>query len=207
MMNAKKTFLSLIAVVSLAACGTMYGTPEEEVAQYKEPRFDTLPPIELKVNRVDVNSEFTPSFTRPHVEHLFPVSLDKSAQLWARDRLKAADFSSPRIAEVTIKDASVTEELEEKTQIFDQDKTKYSARLVVNVKVKDPQTLAQASTEVEAWRTLTIPTATDIAGKEQYWNSMVEKLMRDFNDRMTSNIHQYLNPFVLNQEIVPAYYE
>lgn len=207
MINVKRLLLSLIAVVSLSACGTIYGTPEDEITQYKEPRFENLPPIELKVNRVDVNSEFTPSFTRPHVEHLFPVSIEKSAQLWARDRLKAADFSSSRIAEVTIKDASVTEESEEKSQIFEQDKTKYSARLVVSVKVTDPHTLAQASTEVEAWRTLTIPSSTDIASKEQYWNSMVEKLMHDFNDRMTANIYQYLNAFVLNQKVVPAYYE
>ena len=206
MIKVKKILFSFIAAASLSACGTMYGTAEEEVPQYKEPRFQDMPPIELKVNRVDVSSEFTPSFTRPHVEHLFPVSIEKSATLWAHDRLKAADFSTSRIAEVTIKDASVTEELEAGSQIFEQDKVKYSARLVVSVKVTDPQTLAQASTEVEAWRTLTIPAATDIAGKEQYWNSMVEKLMNDFNDRMTSNIHQYLSPFVLNQELVPTYY-
>ncbi|MBR4106523.1 MAG: hypothetical protein IKK52_04400 [Alphaproteobacteria bacterium] len=206
MIKVKKILFSFIAAASLSACGTMYGTAEDEVTQYKEPRFQDMQPIELKVNRVDVSSEFTPSFTRPHVEHLFPVSIEKSATLWAHDRLKAADFSTSRIAEVTIKDASVTEELEAGSQIFEQDKVKYSARLVVSVKVTDPQTLAQASTEVEAWRTLTIPAATDIAGKEQYWYSMVEKLMNDFNDRMTSNIHQYLSPFVLNQELVPTYY-
>ncbi len=206
MIKAKKVLFSFIAAASLSACGTMYGTAEDEVTQYKEPRFQDMPPIELKVNRVDVSSEFTPTFTRPHVEHLLPVSVEKSATLWAHDRLKAADFSTSRIAEVTIKDASVTEELEAGSQIFEQDKVKYSTRLVVSVKVTDPQTLAQASTEVEAWRTLTIPAATDIAGKEQYWNSMVEKLMNDFNERMTSNIHQYLSPFVLNQELVPTYY-
>lgn len=206
MIAAKKVLLSFVAVAALSACGTIYGTPEEEIPQYKEPRFQDQQPIELKVNRVDVSSEFTPSFSRPNVEHLLPVSIEKSANLWAHDRLKAADFASPKIAEVVIKDASVTEELEAGTQMFEQDKVKYSARLVVNVKVSDPQTLAQASTEVEAWRTLTIPAATDIAGKEMYWNSMVEKLMNDFNDRMTSNIHQYLSPFVVNQELVPTYY-
>ena len=205
-MKAKRILFILGVTLSLSACGTLYGTSEDELPQYKEMRFTDTTPIELKVNRIDINSEFTPSFTRPHVEHLFPVSIEKSAKLWAQDRLKAADFSSSKIAEVTIKDASVTEELEEKSQIFDNDKVKYSARLVVSVKVTDPNSLAQASTEVEAWRTLTIPATTDIAGKEKYWNTMVEKLMKDFNERMDSNIHQYLNAFVINQEIVPTYY-
>lgn len=200
------TFLLIGATLGLQACGTLYGLPEEEVTQYNEPRYTSLQPIELKVNRVDISSEFTPTFTRPHVEHLFPVSIEKSAQLWANDRIKAADFSSPKIAEVIIKDASVTEEIEESDQLFSQDKVKYSAKLVVSVKVIDPSSLAQASTEVEAWRTLTIPSSTEIATKEQYWNSMVEKLMNDFNERMTSNINQYLNAFIVNKEITPAYY-
>lgn len=191
---------------ALSACGTLIGTPEDEMPRYSEPRFTTEKPIELKVSKIDVVSEFTPTFTRPHVEHLFPVSIEKTAKLWAQDRLKAADYSSPKIAEVIIKDASVTEELEEGGQIFERDKVKYSARLVVSVKVSDPDSLAQASTEVEAWRSLTIPADTDIAAKEGYWNGMVQKLFDDFNDRMTANIHQYLNAFIANQEMVPTYY-
>ncbi len=206
MIKARKVLFSIITAVSLSACGTLYGTPEEEIPQYREPRFQEQHPIELRVNRIDISSEFTPSFTRPHVEHLLPISIEKSANLWARDRLKAADFSSPKIAEVTIKDASVTEELEEGSQIFEPDKIKYSARLVINVKVADPQSLAQTYTEVEAWRTLTIPASTDIAGKEQYWNSMVEKLMKDFDARMTSNISRDLSPYIINQEMTPTYY-
>ena len=206
MKSATKILALLGITFALSACGTLYGTPEDELPRYSEPRFNTETPIELKVSKIDVVSEFTPTFTRPHVEHLFPVSIEKTAKLWAKDRLKAADFSSPKIAEVIIKDASVTEELEEGTQIFEQDKVKYSARLVVVVKITDPSSLAQASTEVEAWRSLTIPASTDIAGKEAYWNGMVEKLFKDFNERMTTNIHQYLNAFIVSPEITPTYY-
>ena len=206
-MTIAKKLLSLLGLVSvLSACGTFYGTPEDELPRYTEPRYTSEKPIELKVSKIDVVSEFTPTFTRPHVEHLFPVSIEKSAKLWAQDRLKAADYASPKIAEVTIKDASVTEELEKGAQIFERDKVKYSARLVVSVKITDPDSLAQASTEVEAWRSLTIPADTDIATKEIHWNGMVQKLFDDFNDRMTANIHQYLNAFVVTEEITPTYY-
>ncbi len=206
MITAKKILSVLGVTLFLAACGTLYGTPEEDLPRYSEPRFTTETPVELKVSKINVISEFTPSFTRPHVEHLFPVSIEKTARLWARDRLKAADFSSPKIAEVIIRDASVTEELEEGAQIFEQDKVKYSARLVVAVKITDPSSLAQASTEVEAWRSLTIPANTDIAAKEVYWNNMVQKLFDDFNDRMTANIYQHLNAFVVSQDLTPVYY-
>ncbi len=203
---AKKLFSIIGLTFALSACGTLYGTPEDELPRYQEPRYTEEKPIELKVNKINIVSEFTPTFTRPNVEHLFPVSIEKAAKLWGQDRLKAVDFSSPKIAEVIIKDASVTEELEEGGQLFERDKVKYSARLVVSVKVSDPESLAQASTEVEAWRSLTLPANTDIAEKEIYWNSMVKKLFDDFNTRMTANIHQYLNAFVANQEIVPTYY-
>ena len=205
-MTSAKKILSIIGItLSLTACSTLIGTTEDE-AQYNEPRYTDKTPIELKVNKIDIVSEFTPSFTRPNVEHLFPVSIEKAAKTWGQDRLVAADFSSTKVAEVIIKDASVTEEIEESEQIFEQDKVKYSARLVVSVKIYDSETLAQASTDVEAWRSLTIPANTDIAQKETYWHSMVEKLFADFDDRMTNEINQNLNIFVKNQEIVPTYY-
>jgi len=205
-MTSAKKILSILGVtLSLTACGTLFGSSNDD-SQYNEPRFTDKTPIELKVNKVDVISEFTPSFTRPNVEHLFPVSIEKVAKLWGQDRLTAADFASNKIAEVIIKDASVTEEIVEGEQIFEQDKVKYSARLVVSVKISDPETLAQASTDVEAWRSLTIPASTDIAQKEKYWHSMVEKLFADFDERMTNEINQNLNVFIKNKEIVPAYY-
>lgn len=205
MISAKK-FLSLIGItITLSACATLFGT-SEDISGYKEPRFQNEPPIELNVNKIDIISEFTPSFTRPNVEHLFPISIEKTAELWGQDRLKAADFSSSKIAEVIIKDASVTEEIEESSQIFEQDKVKYSARLVISVKISDPESMSHASTDVEAWRTLTIPANTDIVKKEEYWNSMVEKLFNDFNERMTSEIYQNLNAFIKNKDIEPTYY-
>ena len=205
MISAKK-ILSLVGIsISLTACSTLFGTPDE-VSQYNEPRYQNETPIELKVNKIDIISEFTPSFTRPNVEHLLPVSIEKTAKLWGQDRLKAADFSSSKIAEVIIKDASVTEEIEESSQIFEQDKVKYSARLVISVKISDPESMSHASTDVEAWRTLTIPANTDIVKKEEYWNSMVEKLFNDFNERMTSEIYQNLNAFIKNKDIEPTYY-
>ena len=62
--------------LNLFACSTTSDTDAVPL-RYSEPRFQTTAPIELNVERVDIVSEFVPSFTRPNVEHLFPVSIEK----------------------------------------------------------------------------------------------------------------------------------
>ncbi len=208
MINFRKLLPVLALSALLTGCAAWFPPSEdEELPRYSEPRYNNDEPIQLKVSQIKVISEFTPSFTRPHVEHLFPVSIEKTAKLWAQDRLKAADFSSKRIAEVIIKDASVTESLEQSgNQIFNSDRVRYRATLVMTIKITDPDNMSQASTNVDAWRELTIPADTDIAEKEQYWNGMVTKLFDEFNTKMTSNIYQYLNMYVINKPLTPTYY-
>lgn len=201
----KKIIPAFIMTVLVAGCA-WFPKDEDELQKFHEPRYNSEEPIQLKVNKVEVISEFTPTFKRPNVEHLFPISIEKTAKLWAKDRLKAADFSSPKIAEVIIRDASVTEEAETSEQLFNKDRVKYRAKLIVVVRVTDPQSLSRAETEVEAWRELIIPADTDIAEKEKYWNGMVTKLFDEFNRKMSANIYQYLNMYVINKPVTPTYY-
>lgn len=199
--------LSLTLMISLiSSCSSVWGDYEpDEPARYSEPRFNQHNPIKLKVNKVEVISEFTPSFRRPNVEHLFPVSIEKTARTWARDRLEAVDYSSDKVAQFIIKDASVTEELEPTDKVFEKDRMKYRATLNVVLRISDPQKLSSAETEIEAWRELTIPADTDIAEKEKYWNGMVTKLFDEFNIRMERNVHQYLNMYIENSDYIQEY--
>ena len=201
----KKILPLFVFTALLGGCASLFNG-DEEVPQFSEPRFTSEEPIQLTVSKVETISEFTPTFTRPNVEHLFPVSIEKTARLWAADRLKAADFSSQRIAEVIIKDASVTEELEKNEDIFIRDRVKYKASLIVVVRITDPENLSRAETTVEAWRELIIPADTDLAEKEKYWTGMVDKLFNDFNKKMTANIYQYLNMYVINKPLTPTIY-
>ena len=202
----KRIFPVLVITALLTSCSA-FKPINEEVETYREPRFATSEPIELKVKQVDIISEFTPSFTRPNVEHLFPISIEKTAKVWAKDRLKAVDFGSDRIAEVIIKDASVTEEIEKAQEVFTKDRIKYRANLDVIVRISDTQSLAKAETEVVAWRELIIPADTDITDKEKYWNSMVTKLFDEFNVKMDQNIQRYLNLYIANNQHIETYNE
>lgn len=203
-MKIFKRILPVVMMVSLmSACASM--NAEEETSNYREPRFTNLEPIDLKVKKIEVISEFTPSFTRPNVEHLFPISIEKTAKIWARDRLKAVDFGADKIATVIIKDASVTEEIEKAQEMFTKDRIKYRANLDVVIRISDLKSLSKAETEVIAWRELIIPADTDIAEKEQYWNSMVTKLFNEFNAKMDQNIRRYLNMYIANSDYIESY--
>lgn len=194
--------LAVAAVLVLSACAS-----QKEVAEprrYVEPRFNNQTPIALEVNKVNIVSDFSPSFTRPNVEHLFPVSLERAARIWATDRLEAADFSVNRTADFIIEDASVTETEEKAQDLFHKDSLKYRATLSTILKITDANG-STAQTSIEAWRELGIPVDTPIDQKEKYWHEMVQKLMTDFNAKMQENIEQYLNMYVKNSTSVFEY--
>jgi len=203
-MNKIRNLLLAFCSVFLLSCATT-GDGDAVPSRYSEPRFQSATPIELNVEKVDIISEFIPSFTRPNVEHLFPVSIEKTAKLWAQDRLKADGFSSNRIAEFIIKDASVTEEIEKSDELLQKDRLKYRANLSVVLKITDKSNLSAAETTIDAWRELRIPADTKIADKERYWNDMVYKLFNDFNSRMEQNINEYLNMYVKNNYSIKEY--
>lgn len=198
----KKLLMAFFALILVAACTTGDAAVPQK---FRETRFDEDAQIRLKVSKVDVVSEFTPSFTRPNVEHLFPVSIEKTAKNWAADRLKVVDFSSDKQATFTIKDASVTEEVVKSDKLFEKDSLRYRAKLSVVLKVSDPYKTSSAETSLEAWRELTIPVDTTIEEKEVYWKGMVDKLFEEFNTRMQLNTNKYLNMYVEDSTTISEY--
>lgn len=204
-MTIFRKILPLFIMISIASGCSLFKPEDPEMERYREPRFSSASPIDLKVKQIDIVSEFTPSFTRPNVEHLFPISIEKTARVWAKDRLKAVDFGSDRIAEVIIKDASVTEEIEKSNQLLQKDRIKYRANLNVVIRITDTKNMSRAETEVVAWRELIIPADTDIADKEKYWNGMVTKLFDEFNIKMEQNLRRYLNMYISNSSHIENY--
>ncbi|MBR1825615.1 MAG: hypothetical protein IJ770_03415 [Alphaproteobacteria bacterium] len=200
------TFVKTIGLGVLAlllnACSTMNNNtaaPE----RYSDLHFDNKAPIPLMVKTIEVKSEFTPSFTRPNIEHLFPVSIEKTAKTWAKERLEAADFSSDCTAEFIIQDASVTETEEKSEQLLLKDRIQDHASLKVLLRIIDNK--SSASTGVEAWRDLTMSVDTSIEDKEQHWNEMVVNLFQAFDESMEKNINQSLNMYIKGNNTVSTY--
>lgn len=201
-MNKLSKIFSACAALFLV-CSCVSNAPE--VKRYNGPQFSGQQPIQLKVNKINVDSEFTPTFTAPNVEHLFPVSIEKAARMWAKDRLKAVDFSTDKEAYFIIRDASVTEDIEKSGKLFYKDRIVYRANLNVVLKITDPDNTGSAQTEIQAWRELVIPADTTIEEKEKYWNGMVEKLFDEFNVKMEENIRKFLNMYVADNNYVHTY--
>lgn len=204
-MTLLRKILPLMLITAMVSSCALFKQDDSDLERYRAPRFTNAAPIELKVKQIDIDSQFTPSFTRPNVEHLFPISIEKTAKVWARERLKAVDYGSDRIATVIIKDASVTEQLEKSGEIFQKDRIKYRANLTVVIRITDTKSQSKAETEVVAWRELVIPADTDIAEKEKYWNNMVTKLFDEFNAKMEQNIKRYLNMYIANSGHIESY--
>ena len=144
----KKILVALMMTVGVSSCAGIRDDMAEP-SRYEAPNFSTETPIRLKVNKIEVISEFTPTFKRPNVEHLLPISIEKTARTWAEQRLDAVDFSSPKTAKFIIKDASVTEENIKVNDMFKADRIKYHARLVVTINISDPDSLSVAETTID----------------------------------------------------------
>ncbi len=188
--------------VFLNACSSMNNNtavPE----RYSDLHFDNKAPIQLMVKSVEIKSEFTPSFTRPHVEHMLPISIEKTAKTWAKERLQATDFSSNSVAEFIIQDASVTETEEKSGQFLSKDRLKYHATLKVLLRVVDNK--SSASANVEAWRDLVMAIDTNIEDKEQHWNDMVINLFQAFDSSMEKQIYQSLNMYIKDNTSITTY--
>ena len=202
MKQFKKLFGALAVILLVSACST---TETPEVQRFNTPRFTDKAPIELKVNKIETVSEFTPQFKAPYVEHMFPIPLEATAKTWAKDRLSAVDYSSDKTATFIIKDASVTEEIEKSGKLFYKDRIVYTARLNVVLKIADAADENTAQTEIQAWRELIIPADATIEEKEKYWNGMANKLFDEFDLKMEESIRKYLNMYVNNNGYIQSY--
>ena len=204
MKNILKMMCAAAMILTFGACSTpSMNNNEATPERYSDLHFDNKAPIALNVKTVEIKSEFTPSFTRPNVEHMFPVSIEKTAKTWAKERLEAADFASNRTAEFIIQDASVTEQEIKAEQLLQKDGLKYHANLKVLLRITENS--ASTQTSVEAYRDLTMPIDTNIDDKERHWNEMVINLFKAFDEHMDSNIHQHLNMYIKDNKAIATY--
>ena len=202
-MNIFCKMIGATAVAMLLSACTSMNNNTAVPERYSDLHFDNKAPIPLMVKAVEIKSEFTPTFTRPHVEHLLPMSIEKTAKTWAKERLEAADFSSNRVAEFVIQDAGVIETEEKAEQILTKDRLKYHATLKVVLRIVDNK--SSAATNVEAWRDLTMSADTNIEDKEQHWNDMVVNLFQAFDSSMEKQIYQSLNMYVKDDKSITTY--
>jgi hypothetical protein len=186
--------LGLALVAVLAGCDTPATRPS-----YPDIRFTELPKLRLDVAGIDVQVEFHPTFQPPDVEHLFPVTPQRAAENWARDRLEAT--GTTRRARVRIIDASVKESELPRTQgltgTFTRDQAqRYDAVIEMTIDILGDRGFAERTVSAKTTRTQSVAEGITPNERDQVWYNMTKQLLNDENQelerQMRANFGYYL---------------
>lgn len=195
-----KVFLIILfalVTISTSACQTLGFGEDLDNKNYVEIRFDDYPKYKFNAKKIEVVSKFMPTFTHPNIEHLMPVSIEKTAINWANDRLIANTPDSPYKIKFIIYDASVNEKDIIEETIIEADMIKYTARLDVSIRVTDDEDNILAETTSSSWREISAKKNSKIYSKEEIWYEIVQKLSLDFNEKIEAGIDSYLGQYIL----------
>lgn len=193
---SRRHFTLLLAGGTLAACSSSPPRP-----RFPELTYGHLGRFTLDVVRVDIISEYKPTFAKPNIEHTFPVVPEQAMRKWAEDRL-AVTGNPGRFARFVIQDAKVIEtELPRSTGVrgaFTTDQThRYDGTLSASLEIREERGQFRAGT-ASAWasRSRTVPEGITINDREKVWFEIVESLMNDLNAELDRQIRANLGQFL-----------
>ena len=189
--------IRLIFIVLVAAVAGLLAGCESQPPQLKLPEltFTQQPAFKLDAARVELVSEYTAPMALPNIEQLVPVSPDTALRRWARDRLTAGGTAG--VARFTIVEASVVESdlpvAKGVTGAFTKDQAKREvATADAKLELFDDRGYRRgiATARVSLSRTLAEGLTLNERDKALY--SLVDDLMKSFDEQMNGNIRQYL---------------
>lgn len=189
-----KHILPLLALALLTACS------QAPLADPLPPlSFNQTAPFQIAAAQVRVDQNYQPPLTRPNVEQEFAMNPAQAVGIWARDRLQANGSGGLLI--VNIDDASVREVLPPRTTgirgLFTTDNGEYTGKLSVNFRLYDgvnPIAVAEATVNVTRLRTLNRDAAP--AERDQFYDTLMRDLIRDFDTQATIQLRQYFAAYL-----------
>jgi len=191
-------FAALIAAsAALSACSSPPTTTD-----FAEMTFRHLPPIQLLVSEVKVESTAPHSTEPPNIGHMFPTPPETALRNWARDRLEARGASMRgATATFTIVRAEATGRALSRdagfTGLFKAELSdRYDANVDAILTIYDGNGERRAHVEAKAEHSATVREDTTLVERRKIMYDLTEKMMRDFNAQMERNIRQYLSDYV-----------
>jgi len=189
---------SLLVVLTLGgalgACET--APPAKPVTDVS---FTHLPPIALNVARIEVVSEYRPTYAKPNVEHLFPVTPASALERWANERLRP--LGNAGVARFVIMDASVTETALERKKglvglVTIEQAERYDGAVRARIEVVDAKGTSGGGASAYATRYQTVAEGASPNDRRKVWLDLVTGMMGDFNTEMERNVREVLGNFV-----------
>ena len=159
--------------------------------------FAHMAPLNLAVQRVEVNTRFQPTLRAPNVEHTFPVPPARALERWASQRIKATGGGAP--ARFTILDAAVTEtklprDASMRGYFTKQQSERYDARVEATIDIQDGLNRGSANAIASRWTT--VAEDASLNERERIKFDLIEGLMKDFDAEIEKNIRQHLANWV-----------
>lgn len=192
----RRHFTTLLLAGTAAACAS-----PPPPARFPDLTYGHLGKFTFDVARIDLISEYKPTYQRPNIEHTFPVVPEQAMRRWAEDRL-AVTGRPGRVARFVIQDAKVTEtELPRSAGVrgaFTTDQThRYDGALSAALEIREERGNFRAGT-ASAWasRSRTVAEGITINDREKVWFEIVEALMNDLNAEMERQIRANLGQFL-----------
>jgi hypothetical protein len=166
--------------------------------KYDQISFTHLPPIELNVAEIIINTPYQEPLEPPHVGEQFPVSPSRAARNWAEDRLRAVGSSGT--ATVTIVESGAVEtELARTTGVtglLTKDQAQ-SYEVAIAMTVEAVQTDGtRGLAEARVTKKNSVVEDANVNERETVWHKLTQDTMNSFNESMERQIGSYLAKFL-----------
>lgn len=181
-----------VMAMGLAACQPP-GKPN-----YPDITFDHLPPIELNVAEIVINTPYQEPLEPPHVGEQFPMSPSRAARRWAEDRLRATGERGS-VTVTIIESSAVETELERTTGVTglltkDQAQS-YEVRIEMSIEAMDPVGPRAGSASIRVTKKTSVAEDATVNEREQTWHKLTQNTMNNFNEAMEKQIGNTLSGF------------
>ncbi len=188
-----KRLLTIVAALLLTSCA-----PESPV-DYKPLGFAQYQPINIAVSSIQIVEEYKSPMRPPFVEHLIPYSPAEAMKIWTRDRLRSV--GGDKTMQVIIKDGAVKAtklpvESGLKGWLTIEQDMQYDASLNVELRVYGTGAMSEASVNVKARRSITMPENASVNTRNLMFRNMIASMMEEVNAELEKNLYQYMGNYI-----------
>ncbi len=196
MLKFSQTLVLCAVVAGLAGCAS--STPPERFA---EMTFKHLPPVQLLVSDLKIESTATQSTEPPNIGHLFPTPPEAALRNWAGDRLVARGGPGTTARFTIVRAEAVGRTLNTDkgfTGLFKKELSdRYEGFVDAVLTIYDANGQRRAHIQAKAEHATTVREDATLAERHKIMYELVEKMMADFNAEMNRNIATHLRQYVM----------
>lgn len=167
--------------LSIMACSS----PQTTVFNVKDYRDEN--PIVLAVGTIMVQSDVVPSDVLPHIEKKIPITPSQALINWAEHRFKSGRPNTNTALVLTIRDASMIQELKPSNHWYVLDNVVYELHYQLDMTYYQDGREMQKQT-VSGFEKKSVPEQSSMTTKEKVWLDLINKMIQKVNRKVIADI-------------------